>query len=54
MLTVVITHLAVGVIGAVVGIFVYRNNTKAIGAVADKVDAIYDSLDKEGKIWLKQ
>lgn len=38
-----LTGLLIGaVVGAVAGIFIYRNNTKAISKVADKVDTVAD------------
>jgi len=42
--TFIILIVIASVIGAVVGIFVYRNNTRTIGNVADKADAIKDII----------
>jgi uncharacterized membrane-anchored protein YhcB (DUF1043 family) len=37
------------VIGAVVGIFVYRNNQNKISKVADKVDTVVDKVKEVTK-----
>jgi gas vesicle protein len=38
--------IALGLIaGGIIGIFFYRNNTKAIAPIAEKVDTIKDSVD---------
>lgn len=42
---IIIAFLVGGIIGAVAGIFVYRNNTKTIGKVADGIDVIYDKVE---------
>lgn len=42
--TYIISIVIASVIGAVIGIFVYRNNVKTIGKVADKADAINDVI----------
>lgn len=35
------------VIGFIIGIFVYRNNQVKLGKLADKVDDIYDKIEKK-------
>ena len=41
-------NLVVGfVIGCVVAVFVYRNNKKKIGAMADKIEKLYEELAKK-------
>jgi signal transduction histidine kinase len=42
--TLITSVIISAVVTAVVTIFVYRNNTKSIGGVADKVDDINDIL----------
>ena len=42
---VIIAFLAGAIVGAVVMLFVYRNNKKDIGPVADKVDGLYDKVE---------
>jgi gas vesicle protein len=34
------------VVGFVTGVFVYRNNSKDISPIADKVDVIYDKVEE--------
>jgi hypothetical protein len=41
-ITILITILITAIITAVTTVFVYRNNVKTIGGVADKVDGIHD------------
>ena len=40
--TLILSILVTVIISAVATVFVYRNNTKKIGGVADKVDGIHD------------
>lgn len=47
MISTIISHAVVGVIGAVIGIFVYRNNIKPISKVADKVDEVWDKVEEK-------
>ena len=50
MITTILTHLGVAVASGVICIFVYRNNTKAISKVADKVDDVWDNIKLQEKI----
>ena len=34
-----------GVAGFVAGVFVYRNNAKDFGPIADKIDNLYDKVE---------
>ena len=43
----IFTLIIGGVIGAVVGIFVYRNNEKKLDKIADKIDVLYDKISKK-------
>lgn len=45
MIGTILSYVAVAVLGAVVGIFIYRNNVDLIGKKADAVDAIWDRLN---------
>lgn len=47
MISTIVSHAVVGIIGAVIGIFVYRNNTKPIRKVADKVDKVWDDVEEK-------
>lgn len=40
--TYIVSIIVAAVIGAVAGVFVYRNNTKTIGKIADGIDDIVD------------
>ena len=42
--TLIISIIVTAVITAVVTIFVYRNNAKKIGDIADKVDGMHDII----------
>jgi hypothetical protein len=42
---VIIAFLSGVIVGAVVMLFVYRNNKKDISPVADKVDGLYDKVE---------
>ena len=44
-MNVVLGFLIGGIVGAVVGIFVYRNNEKKISKIYDKVDDIHGKLE---------
>lgn len=35
------------IVSAVATVFIYRNNVKDIGPLADKVDKLYDDLEKK-------
>ena len=47
MISTILSHAVVGIIGAIIGIFVYRNNTKPISDVADKVDKVWDDVEEK-------
>ncbi|AGO47557.1 structural protein [Cellulophaga phage phi4:1] len=45
----ILIPLVVGVGAFVAGIFVYRNNVKDFGPIADKIDGKYDTIESEVK-----
>jgi tetrahydromethanopterin S-methyltransferase subunit C len=47
MIATIVTHVIAAVIGAVVGIFFYRNNTKDVSKIADKVDKVWDDAKEK-------
>jgi phosphotransferase system glucose/maltose/N-acetylglucosamine-specific IIC component len=47
LITILITILITAIVTAVTTVFVYRNNVKTIGRVADKVDGIHDIVKEE-------
>ena len=49
-MTTIITYATVAILSAVIGIFIYRNNTKVISKQADKLDAIWDEHELTDKI----
>lgn len=49
MITTILTYAAVFAVGAVTGIFFYRNNEKDIDPIADKVDKVHDTVKREVK-----
>lgn len=43
-----LTGVLIGlVVGFLAGVFVYRNNTKKLAAIADKVDLVYDKVESK-------
>lgn len=44
-MTPVIIAVVSAIVGFVAGVFVYRNNTKEISKIADKVDELYDKIE---------
>lgn len=40
----ILTHLAIAILGFVIGVFVYRNNTDLVGKKAEEVDQLWDRL----------
>ena len=51
---VVLGVLSGAIIGAVVMVFVYRNNAKLIGKYADRVDEVYDKLEELKELFDKK
>lgn len=49
-MTVILTHATLAVIGFILGIFVYRNNTNILSKKAEEVDKIWDKLKLTEKI----
>jgi uncharacterized membrane protein YkvI len=47
--TLIISIIITAIVSAVATIFVYRNNTRKIGDVADKIDGIHDIIKKKDK-----
>jgi len=45
--TLIISILITAVATAITTVFVYRNNSKTIGKVADKVDGVVDVIKEE-------
>jgi hypothetical protein len=45
----ILTYAGVAALGAITGIFIYRNNTKLIDKKARKVDAVWKELDLTDK-----
>lgn len=45
--TLIISILVTAIITAVATIFVYRNNTRKIGKVADKIDKVHDVIKEK-------
>lgn len=44
---IIIAFVVGGVVGFIISVFVYRNNAKSIGKVADKIDEISEVLKKK-------
>ena len=42
--TYIISVIIAAILGGVASVFVYRNNTKSIDKVADKIDNVHDVL----------
>lgn len=49
MITEILTHGVAALAGAIIGIFIYRNNLKLISKRADKVDNVWDKLELTDK-----
>jgi hypothetical protein len=47
--TLIISIIITAIVSAVATIFVYRNNTRKIGDVADKIDGIHDIIKEKDK-----
>ena len=47
--TLIISIIITAIVSTVATIFVYRNNTRKIGEVADKIDGIHDIIKKKDK-----
>ena len=47
MIGVIVTHVIAAAIGAGIGIFFYRNNTKKVSKIADKVDKVWDDVEEK-------
>lgn len=48
-LALILSIIASASIGFIAGVFVYRNNTRILGGIADKVDTIKDTVEGENK-----
>lgn len=46
-ITFIITIIAVAIVSSVATVFIYRNNVRTIGKVADKVDGMYDKVKEK-------
>ncbi len=49
MIGTILSYVAVAAIGAIVGIFFYRNNTKQVSKIADKADKVWDDVEEKIK-----